>query len=390
MIRQTLIFSFLILMLFFSCKEGNKSTVQNKKSTIQIPKGDSLGFNILHQISNKIVDSTDLESISIGIFKKGRFYYAHSGELEKGTKVPPSNKTIYPIGSVSKTFAGLLVVHAEDEGKLTLEDDIRKYFKGDYSNLEYAKQPIRIRHLINHTSGFRRSLPIELDSLNNLEETEIIMKEMAKLVGEYSQSDFLRDLKKLNIDTIPGTKYSYSNVAINMVLASILERVYNRSYESILKEKIWDKFGMNNTRITLKETEKEYYTIGYKNGVLAENPNVKLDRNIKTTVPDFVKYIKHQLDSTNAIIVKSHSPMFKIGRKDYTSYLWYVTPNDKENGTYWGHHGGSYGANCWTFIMPKFDFGIIALTNQNDNNSSSDILKAINLVLEEEYFIEEN
>ena len=119
---------------------------------------------------------------------------------------------------------------------------------------------------------------------------------------------------------------------------------------------------------------------------MAPNPDFKIKSNIISTTDDLIKYIRLQLDTTNHVIVKSQKPLFNIEGNEYTAYLWNVTPDDPEEGTYWGHHGGSYGANCWIFVLPERNLGIVATCNQSSATVSRNLLRVINMIIEEPIF----
>ncbi|GLU52659.1 serine hydrolase [Dyadobacter frigoris] len=67
----------------------------------------------------------------------------------------PNTHSIFGIGSISKTFAVLLLAKAAIENKVKLDDDVRKYLDGEYPNLEYQGQPVKLFHLISHVSRLR-------------------------------------------------------------------------------------------------------------------------------------------------------------------------------------------------------------------------------------------
>ncbi|SDH21463.1 Beta-lactamase [Mucilaginibacter gossypii] len=60
---------------------------------------------------------------------------------------------------MTKSFTGILLAQAVIDKKIALDDDIRKYLKGDYPNLVHQATPIRIRDLTNHTSRITRIFP---------------------------------------------------------------------------------------------------------------------------------------------------------------------------------------------------------------------------------------
>lgn len=90
--------------------------------------------------------------LSIGVYNNGANYFYNFGTTEKGKTQPPTQNTVYEIGSVTKAFVSLILANAVIEKKVKLDDDIRKYLDGVYPNLEYQKKPIKLVHLANTTS----------------------------------------------------------------------------------------------------------------------------------------------------------------------------------------------------------------------------------------------
>ena len=78
--------------------------------------------------------------LSIGIIQNGETVFYNYGETKKGTGEVPTQKTIYEIGSITKTFCGNLLAIAITENKLSLDDDIRKYLPKGFKNLELNNQ----------------------------------------------------------------------------------------------------------------------------------------------------------------------------------------------------------------------------------------------------------
>ena len=113
----------------------------------------------------KFLKNDNINSVSIGVYKGGQVYTAHFGELEKGSQRPPTDQTIYEVGSVTKPVTGYLVAKAVKEGNLRLEDDIRLYLKEDYPNLNFEGSPITVMHLLTHTSGLPLFLPAAMNDL---------------------------------------------------------------------------------------------------------------------------------------------------------------------------------------------------------------------------------
>jgi len=169
--------------------------------------------------------------LSVGILRDEETYTYNYGTLEKGGKSAPAANTLYPIASVTKTFTGTLLAIAGQEGKVKLDDDVRRYLDGNYPNLEYQGHPIHLDQLVNHNSGLPFNLP---DIPENRPPFPPMTAAVTQLLDGYSRKDFLADLHKVEIKTMPGEKFSYSNSAA-VLLSIVLERVYGMPYEEIVK-----------------------------------------------------------------------------------------------------------------------------------------------------------
>ena len=113
----------------------------------------------LDEVAATLIQQPLLHSTSIAVVYRGQEFIRHRGNMEAGRLSPPTDATLYEIGSLSKTMAGTLMANAVLERRLGLDDDVRKYLHGDYPNLQYKGDPIRIRHLLSHTSGLPNMLP---------------------------------------------------------------------------------------------------------------------------------------------------------------------------------------------------------------------------------------
>ncbi|WP_216356444.1 serine hydrolase [Janthinobacterium sp. GW460W] len=100
----------------------------------------------MRQTATTLLQSQLLHATSIAVVYRGKEFILHQGELETGKANPPDDTTLYEIGSVSKTFAGLLLASAVLDGKAALDDPIQKYLPTAYPNLQ-SQGPIAARDL---------------------------------------------------------------------------------------------------------------------------------------------------------------------------------------------------------------------------------------------------
>mgnify|MGYP003654367237 CR=1 FL=1 len=361
------------LIAFSNCKNSEKKP--------EIETIDPIQLSMDKNADSLLLDSK-INAVSIGIYKNGKKYTSHYGELDKGKGYKPSDNTIYEIASVSKTFTGILVANAVLEGKLNLDDDIRKYLKEDFKNFEYNKEPIKVKHLLTHTSEMRKFLPESINELFSDFNEELPFK-VYEIQKNYNKKDFFSDLHKIKLDTIPGMRYSYSNVDTE-IMAQILENIYDKSFNNILKDYFKTNANMQNTKIDLPKNKQQYLANGYgMTGKLVPHEVVLYgaDGGVKTTMPDLVNYMEFQLDKKKPTVIESHRVLYENGNRKMAYYL--PVKNDEEYGVYYNMHGGGFGSQNWFFIIPKYDLGISVITNQSDLDTANKLMKTVKGLIED-------
>lgn len=174
-------------------------------------------------------DKTNSPGCALGVYRDGEIVYARGygmANLEYGIAISP--QSIFRIGSTSKQFTAMVVALLAEEGKLGLEDDIRKFFP---ELPDYGKT-ITVRHLIHHTSGIRDYLT--LAALAGWGEDFSIAEALGIIARQ----------KTLNFE--PGEKFLYSN-SNYFLMAILVERVTGRTLREWAAEHLFKVLGMNNT-----------------------------------------------------------------------------------------------------------------------------------------------
>lgn len=173
----------------------------------------------------KMVTDSGAPSISIAIVEHGETVYAKAfGKASLDPDRPADPQTRYAVGSISKQFTAAAILLMAQEGKLSLEDKVSKYFP----ELTRANE-ITIRELLSHTSGYEDYAPQDymIPEWTKPTTPEAILGQWAK--------------KPLDFD--PGTKWQYSNT--NFVLAGrIFEKASRQDLMKFLGEKIFLPLGM--------------------------------------------------------------------------------------------------------------------------------------------------
>jgi CubicO group peptidase (beta-lactamase class C family) len=164
------------------------------------------------------------------VFEKG-YGLAHLND-----KKPITPRTTFELASCSKHFAGAAVLRLFEQGKLGLEDDVRKYLP---ELPQYDKKnPIRILHLARHSSG----LPEYMNFPN------VKGKNPKFLANEDFVHEFARQRKKFPLYFPTGAESRYTNTNY-MLLALIVERISKKSFGAILKSEFFDPLGMKTARV---------------------------------------------------------------------------------------------------------------------------------------------
>lgn len=169
---------------------------------------------------------------AVGVYRDGKVALEKGyglASLEHGVAIDPRH-TVFDLGSVGKQFTAASVLLLAQDGRLALDDDIRKHLP---SMPDYGKS-ITIAHLLHHTSGLRDYNT--LGFLAGWDEADVIYDEDAM--------SLIRSQKALNF--APGSSHSYSNTGY-FLLSKIVERVSGKPLSVFARERIFAPLGMDHT-----------------------------------------------------------------------------------------------------------------------------------------------
>jgi D-alanyl-D-alanine carboxypeptidase len=181
------------------------------------------------KLAPKIADAlkkSGAPSVSVAVVEDGKLVYAHAfGMADLAASKPASLDTRYAVGSVSKEFTAAAILKLQEEGKLSLDDKVAKYFP----NLRRAGD-ITIRQLLSHTSGYEDYAP-----------QDYIIPEWTEPISPAAILDRWA-MKPLTFE--PGTKWQYSNTGY-VLAGSIFEKVSGQSLVAYLEANIFKPLGMS-------------------------------------------------------------------------------------------------------------------------------------------------
>ncbi|ALU42103.1 serine hydrolase domain-containing protein [Pseudoalteromonas rubra] len=327
-----------------SCRSHDATNFESntKHELIELIDG-----NVGQVVSISIVDSEDTHQYHLGTFSNGDM---------------PNNQTIYEIGSLTKTYTGLVVAKAILEGKVELDKDIRHYLKDKkYKNLELSNQYITLRHLLTHTSGLPGTFAV---SREDIEQGRYFEK-----ISKYSRDDYFDDLEKVQLNSTPGEDYLYSNVGTNLA-GYILESVYQKPFELLVFEMITSKSGEQGTKFRRTESEVSEVTVGTDgngNQMPLASAYWFASGGLTSNVESVTRYMQHQLSSEPEVAI-SHQLLEESWMGHGSAFYWYTTKYDS-NELMLYQSGGSMGTSSWLAIYPSKNVGIFIVTNLAEENT---------------------
>ncbi|PTX62656.1 CubicO group peptidase (beta-lactamase class C family) [Kordia periserrulae] len=297
----------------------------------------------------------DAPGAAVGIVKNGKIIYtkyAGYANLEDSLKIDKNSR--FNIASNGKQFTAFAILTLAEKGKLSLEDDIRKYFPNLYKNIQ---QPIKIKHLLNHSSGIREVY--RLWSLQGFTWWK----------QQFSNADAMKLLQKQeDLNFTPGSKHLYSN-SNYILLAEIVEKVAGISFVTYTNQ-MFQKLGMPNTSFVDDYTNikgqiaKPYFNFETWS-TYDWTCNIHGDGNLFTTLEDQLQWEKtiQTLESNHfskEILAKSQQ---LIPNTNIDSYGYGLEFDEYKNEKY-RYHAGATGA--WKAITARFDdenFSVVTMIN---------------------------
>ena len=308
------------------------------------------------------------------IFKKGY------GMANLEYDIPISPSTVFDIASVSKQFAGLAISTLVDQGKINLDDDVRKYLP----DLPDFGKVITIRHLVHHTSGLR-------DWPETLHVAGWRWDEV------FSFDDIMRMVKKQkDLDFLPGEKFSYSNTGYNL-LAAVVAKVSGKTFPEWTEENIFEPLQMNSSRFlddhtsVIRDLAYSYHRSGEEFKKSPTGLTAYGSSSLFATADDLCKWVIHfdrQIRSKNRIYTR----MLGDGVLTNGSLVGYgFGLGLGEAGTLKTvlHTGGWAGYRTIILNFPDEKLSCILLSNSSDFNAYGNAVELAKLFLKSRFKVEE-
>lgn len=332
--------------------------------------------------SEKAVDAvfekwtTATPGCAVGVAVGGKPVLAKAygmADLEHDVRNTPD--TIFEAGSVSKQFTAMAILLLAQEGKLSIDDPVRKYIP----ELPDYKVPLTIRHMMNHTSGLRDWGSVE--SIAGWPRTSRVYTHAHVL-------DIVSRQKSLNFT--PGDKYSYSNTGYNLA-AIIVQRVSGMPFPQFEKQRIFAPLGMTHTswrddytRIVKNRAQAYSFENG---GYQTEMPfeNVYGNGGLLTTVGDLLKWNENFVDPKvgDAGLIKTMVTATKFNDGSQQYYAFGLMINLYRGLLNINHSGSTAGYRAQLSRFPDSRTSVAVLCNTSNGDASNAANRVSDLFLPE-------
>ncbi|MCI0693033.1 beta-lactamase family protein [candidate division KSB1 bacterium] len=366
--KATLLFWILLFPIFILAASGSSAPFRGDDNS-RISKVDALFAEW---------DNRNSPGCALAVIKDGAIIYKRGyGMADLEHDVPISPNTVFYIGSTSKQFVTTCILLLAEQGKLALDDDIRKFIP---EFPEYGK-PITIRHLVHHTSGIRDYLTLwELSGRSYLD----YMPEQAVL-------DMICRQKELNFT--PGEQHLYSN-SCYFLLGVIVKRIFGKTLREFAHENIFEPLGMKNSHF--HDDNKHIIknrAFGYTKMDNGEFGNLTMrfdlvgSGGLYTTVEDLFlwdqNFYNNKLGKSGQKLIETMLTNGRLSNGEEVNYAFALT-----NGVYRGaktiSHGGALGGyRAQLLRFPEHKFSIVILSNLASFNPAALAYKVADIYLAE-------
>ena len=330
------------------------------------------------------LDNTHSAGCAAVVIHDGKTIYANGygmANLDHGVPITPD--TIFDIGSTSKQFTAAAIALLALDGRLSLDDDVRKHIP----ELPGYDKTITVRHLLHHTSGVRDYAA--LLTLSGIDDHDVLS--YRDLVGLTA--------RQKNLNFTPGDRHLYSNTGY-ILLAVIVERVSGQAFGEFVARRIFAPLGMDHSMVYEdRDRIVPHRATGYsrgKDGPLRMDHywNFALggDGQIYTSVGDLALWDSNFYDPQvgGARFLEMMLTRGKLNNGESIDYALGLFRGDYR-GLQTVSHGGAWGGFRAQFIrVPEHRFSVVVLCNLGTSGPGRRAHELIDIYLEEHLVAEED
>ena len=303
---------------------------------------------LIFDIAKEFPEHTE---ISIAFINNGLVFF-YGLKRDNSTILNIDNhSSVFEIGSITKVFTATLLANYVNDGTLEIEDPINNYLPFNmHDNIQ-----ISFKELANHTSGLPR-IPS-----NMMVPSILSSRNPYKDYSDLKLEKYL--MRKVKVTDQPES-FVYSNLGFGL-LGYTLSKIENKSYNDLLHQKIFSKFGMTNSSTVRSEPESDLVRGLNKNGSKTPNwdfASLESAGAILSTTEDLSKFAVAQFDETDKDLALTRELTFSINENEAIGLGWFIYMA-RSGEVLYRHKGVTRGYTSAMIIDTENRTGIIILSN---------------------------
>ena len=250
---------------------------------------------VMDSVIRPLMQEYEIPGMAVAVIVDGKSYFYNYGVASLKTRQPITDKTLFEIGSASKTFTATLASYAQVKGKLALSDNASKYLPSLRGS---SFDNVSLVNLGTHTAG---GLPLQVpDAIYNDDQL----------------TDYFRQWQP---SYAAGTYRVYSNSSIGM-LGMIAARSMNEPFDDAIEKKLFPMLGITHSYINVPSDQMKDYAQGYtKQGApIRLNAGILSSEayGVKASAPDMIRFV-----AANMGMVKVDSELQRAINETHTGYF---------------------------------------------------------------------
>jgi len=307
------------------------------------------------ELAQPLLDSGAMQGVSIGVIDQELRWIGNFGVLAKDRPQPPSDDTIFEIGSISKVFTGILLADAVVSGAVSLETTVGAISPAISEANEDVAASVRLRHLSTHSSGLPR-MPSNLAPKNPLDP-----------YADYDRTLMVEFMKTVKPASKPGAPSGYSNLGVGL-LGELLAIKADTTYQELLANKLAEPLGMKDTTTVVGDDRRSRLAPPH---LASGEPGREWHFDamagagaIRSTPSDMLRFIDANLNPPAGPLGEAIELAWKRhaeaqGDAFAMGLGWHIA---RDGSTRW-HNGQTDGYHSMLFINRELRAGVVVLSN---------------------------
>jgi CubicO group peptidase (beta-lactamase class C family) len=363
--------------------------------------------NLFEAFAARLVEEQDIPGLALMLAEGGQpAYFKGFGQRDRAAGLPVTEHTLFGIGSITKSFTAVAIMQLQEAGRLSVEDPLGRHVPElDIAGMKGAN-PIRLSHLLAHTSGMPPSPALNATLVRSLradpDVPEAVRSALPPAVDDFSELVAYLNALKAEPLAEPGRLFSYWNDGWAL-LGLVIERVSGESYESYVRRHILEPAGMSEstfdvgpradgpdtTRLYNRRKGEGDKDESYEAGPWWDAPPMTAAGFLRSTAYDMLRYLEiyrtgGKVGESTILSPESVGEMTRprVWCNPGMSYGYGLMLTPDYHGVALVEHGGGIkGVSAWVTVVPERGITAVGLANVGGAPTSRVLLGAVNAAL---------